>query len=146
MCIDQDNRAAQPHTRAVLVTAERLIHSLYGDWLAAVGSEHCFEIAEAVLAPDFVYTGPGLVLLGREAFLNALRGLEDVTGVEGLRLTIRYLGGQAVATGACRLHGEEQAPSRPYTFSALWRGVGSDWSCVAQRGDPALLSEHPIGR
>lgn len=128
------------------IASESIIHSVYEDLQQAVGSERFCELVHGLFAEDFVYTDPAVVLLGRDAFITAVRRLRTIRAVDRFHITVRDLGSHAVATGACVLSRRDGTIPAAYVFNAMWRRVGGGWLCVAQRGASALMSERPAGR
>lgn len=126
-------------------SAEPLIHSLYARWWAAIGTDQLLPLLAETLAPDFVYTDPAVVLLGRDLFLGTLPELE-LDSLKNCRVTVRDMGAHAVAAGVGACTPARRAGRTKYVFSALWRQVDGAWLCAAHRGAPTLLSGHPVGR
>jgi hypothetical protein len=130
----------------MLLAAAPVIHSIYDELRNAFGSDRLYHLLATTLADDFVYTDPAVVLLGRDAMIEAAKQLSTIQAIDRLTLTAREMGGHVVATGVCVLRHEGHERSVTHAFSALWRHAGEQWLCVAHRGTTALLSAGPVGR
>jgi hypothetical protein len=127
-------------SRRTLVSSDHFIHSVYEAWQEAVGSDRLLDLVRDALAPDFVYSDPVGVVLGRDAFLRAVAELPPVHSLGRVAVHVRDLGGHAVASGVCSVCLGDTSLPMTYRFNALWRPAASAWCCVAHRGDPALMS------